>query len=230
MTTITPTRQSLSARTTSSRVIAVLRAGAVDRLFPVCEVLVEEGIVSLEFTMTTPGILDALAGLVKRFAGVADIGLGTVTDPAQAAAAIDAGVDFLVTPTVSRPVVDLAVRRGTAILPGGLTPTEVAAGWEAGATAVKTFPAQSVGPDYLRHLHGPFPDLIAIPSGGVDLTAASTWLEAGAAAVSIGGRLLGDALAGGDPAGLRRRCTAVRDAVAQPVHPDRLGVRHGTAP
>ncbi|GLY02395.1 bifunctional 4-hydroxy-2-oxoglutarate aldolase/2-dehydro-3-deoxy-phosphogluconate aldolase [Actinoplanes sp. NBRC 101535] len=208
------TRRPLGEKTLSSRVIAVLRADTVERLAPVCDVLVEEGIVSLEFTMTTPGILDALPTLVGRYGAVADVGLGTVTTPAQASAAIDAGVGYLVTPALYPAVIDLAVRGETAILPGGLTPTELAAGWEAGAAAVKIFPAQTVGPEYLRHLHGPFPELIAIPSGGVDVEAAGVWLTAGAAAVSIGGPLLGDALSGGDPAALRRRCAAVRSAAA----------------
>ena len=115
------------------------------------------------------------------------------------------------------PVIKLAVERQVAVFPGGLTPTELAAGWNAGATAVKIFPAQTVGAGYLKHLRGPFPDLEAIPSGGVDLDATREWLEAGAVAVSIGGPLLGDALKGGDLGALRNRCRAVRAAVKETV-------------
>jgi 2-dehydro-3-deoxyphosphogluconate aldolase/(4S)-4-hydroxy-2-oxoglutarate aldolase len=114
-------------------------------------------------------------------------------------------------------VVKLAVERQTAVFPGGLTPTELAAGWEAGATAVKIFPAETVGPAYLKHLRGPFPDLQAVPSGGVDLDATREWLAAGAAAVSIGGPLLGDALKGGDPSALRERCRAIHAVVTETV-------------
>jgi 2-dehydro-3-deoxyphosphogluconate aldolase / (4S)-4-hydroxy-2-oxoglutarate aldolase len=103
------------------------------------------------------------------------------------------------------------------VVPGGLSPTELAAGWDAGATAVKIFPAQTVSAEYLKHLRGPFPDLEAIPSGGIDLVATPEWLSVGAAAVSIGGPLLGDALKGGDLTALRDRCRAVRAVVAEAV-------------
>jgi 2-dehydro-3-deoxyphosphogluconate aldolase/(4S)-4-hydroxy-2-oxoglutarate aldolase len=114
-------------------------------------------------------------------------------------------------------VVRLAVERQVPVFPGGLSPTELAAGWDAGATAVKIFPAQTVGAGYLKHLRGPFPDLEAIPSGGVDLDATREWLDAGAVAVSIGGPLLGDALKGGDLAALRDRCRAVRAVIGETV-------------
>ena len=103
-------------------------------------------------------------------------------------------------------IVDAAVVRSIPIFPGGLTPTELLSGWRAGATAVKFFPAQTVGAGYLKHLNGPFPELLAVPSGGVDLKATAEWLRAGAVAVSLGGPLLGDALTGGDLDDLRSRC------------------------
>jgi len=203
----------MSDRLRAGRVIAVLRADHVDRLLPVCDALAEAGITSLELTLTTPGLLDAMPRLVERYAGTADVGVGTVTTVDQARTAVADGAGYLVTPTVNEPVTMLAVAAGVAVFPGGLTPTELAAGWQAGATAVKIFPAQLVGPGYLSHLRGPFPDLLAIPSGGVDLDDARAWLTAGAPAVSMGGPLLGDALAGGDLAALRTRCATVRAVV-----------------
>jgi 2-dehydro-3-deoxyphosphogluconate aldolase / (4S)-4-hydroxy-2-oxoglutarate aldolase len=211
-------RTPLSDRLTSTRVIAVLRAPDVSALAPVCDVLVEEGILSLELTLTTPGLLDSLRGLVDRYAGTADVGVGTVLDIDQAWQAVESGAQFLVTPIMNVQVVDLAISNKIAVFPGGFTPTELAAGWRAGATAVKIFPAQTVGAGYLKHLRGPFPDLQVVPSGGVDLDAAGEWLAAGAVAVSIGGPLLGDALSGGDPHELRRRCREVL-AVAAPARP-----------
>lgn len=212
--TATVHRPLLSERLASSKVIAVLRTSQVSALAPVCDVLVEEGILSLELTLTTPGLLDALEDLVDRYGNSADVGVGTVVTESEAQWAMDCGAQYLVTPTMNLPVVDLAVRRKIAVFPGGLTPTELAAGWRAGATAVKIFPAETVGAGYLKHLRGPFPDLEAIPSGGVDLDATRTWLAAGAAAVSIGGPLLGDALKGGELSALRDRCRAVRAVVA----------------
>jgi 2-dehydro-3-deoxyphosphogluconate aldolase / (4S)-4-hydroxy-2-oxoglutarate aldolase len=208
-------RVPLSSRLTSSRVIAVLRAGHASALAPVCDVLVEEGILSLELTLTTPELFDSLSELVDRYAEVADVGVGTVLTTADATRAIDCGAQYLVTPTMNLDVIELALQQQVAIFPGGFSPTELAAGWAAGATAVKIFPAQTVGAGYLKHLRGPFPDLQAVPSGGVGLDAAKQWLTAGAAAVSIGGPLLGDALAGGNSDQLRHRCRAVTAAVAE---------------
>ena len=212
--TATVNRPLLSQRLAGSKVIAVLRTSQVSALAPVCDVLVEEGILSLELTLTTPGLLDALEELVDRYGNSTDVGVGTVVTESEAQRAMDCGAQYLVTPTVNLPVVDLAVRRKIAVFPGGLTPTELTAGWRAGATAVKIFPAETVGAGYLKHLRGPFPDLEAIPSGGVDLDATRAWLAAGAAAVSIGGPLVGDALEGGELSALRDRCRAVRAVVA----------------
>ena len=213
--TTTISRPPPGDRLTTRRVIAVLRASRVSVLGPVCDVLVEEGILSLELTLTTPGLLDALPELVDRYADSAEIGVGTILSEQEAQRALESGARFLVTPTMNLPVVGLAVERQIAVFPGGLTPTELAAGWDAGATAVKIFPAQTVGAGYLKHLRGPFPDLEAIPSGGVDLDATGEWLGAGAVAVSIGGPLLGDALKGGELSALRDRCRAVRAVVSE---------------
>lgn len=215
--TATMSRPPLSDRLTTSKAIAVLRASHVSILGPVCDVLVEEGILSLELTLTTPGLLDALTELIDRYADNADVGVGTILNELEAQRAIESGARFLVTPTMNLPVVRLAVESQIAVFPGGLSPTELAAGWDAGATAVKIFPAQTVGAGYLKHLRGPFPDLEAIPSGGVDLDASREWLAAGAAAVSIGGPLLGDSLKGGNLSALRDRCRAVRAVIDQTV-------------
>ena len=215
----TLTAPPVSERLRAGRVIAVLRAPHVDALTPVCDVLVEQGIPSLELTLTTPDLLSTLSQLVDRYRDHADVGVGTVLTVAEARHALDCGAQYLVTPTMNLPVIELAVERQVAVYPGGLSPTELAAGWDAGATAVKIFPAETVGAGYLKHLRGPFPDLQAVPSGGVDLDATRAWLQAGAAAVSLGGPLLGDALGGGDLDTLRQRCQAVRQVVQEVVTP-----------
>jgi 2-dehydro-3-deoxyphosphogluconate aldolase / (4S)-4-hydroxy-2-oxoglutarate aldolase len=215
--TATISRPPLSDRLTTGKVIAVLRAPDVSALARVCDVLVEEGILSLELTLTTPGLLDALPELVARYIDTADVGVGTILTESEAQQAMDSGAQYLVTPTMNLPVIKLAVDRQIAVFPGGLSPTELAAGWNTGATAVKIFPAETVGAKYLKHLRGPFPDLEAIPSGGVDLEATREWLDAGAVAVSIGGPLLGDSLRGGDLSALRGRCRAVRAVINETV-------------
>lgn len=104
--------------------------------------------------------------------------------------------------------------RGVVIIPGGLTPTELRTGWAAGASAVKLFPASAVRPQYVKDLHGPFPQMQVIPSGGVDPATAGDWIRAGCPAVSMGGPLLGDALRGGNLAALRDRTKQAAEIVA----------------
>ena len=118
------------------------------------------------------------------------------------------------TPTLDGEIVRLACSRGVPVYPGGLTPTELFSGWTAGATAVKIFPASSVGVDYLSLLRGPFPDLQVVPSGGIGLDDVLPWLRAGALAVSMGGPLIGDAFSGGSLDDLRHRAERVAQLVA----------------
>ncbi|HEU0257181.1 MAG TPA: bifunctional 4-hydroxy-2-oxoglutarate aldolase/2-dehydro-3-deoxy-phosphogluconate aldolase [Microbacteriaceae bacterium] len=176
--------------------IAVLRARAPHDYDHVLDVLAEGGVRFAEVTLSTPGTLDYLPTLVAR--GDLTVGVGTITTVAEAERAIDGGAAYLVTPVTVVPIVELAVSRGVPVFPGGLTPTELYAGWQAGASAVKIFPAQTVGAAFGKHLRGPFPDLQFVPSGGVGLNDIPAWLAAGALAVSVGGPLIGDALRGGD--------------------------------
>src|SRR5215210_578089 len=126
--TTTVSRVPLSDRLTRSRVIAVLRAGHASALAPVCDVLVEEGILSLELTLTTPELFDSLSGLVDRYAEVADVGVGTVLNTADASRAIDCGAHYLVTPTLNLDVIELALQQRVITFPGGFSPTELGAG------------------------------------------------------------------------------------------------------
>lgn len=182
------------------------------------DVLTESGIGAVELTMSTPGTLDAIAG-IKATASGSRIGIGTVTTVEQIRRVLDIGVDFIVTPTTDVRLIEIAVAAGVPIYSGGLTPTELWTGWSAGATAVKVFPASLVGPEYVAHLRGPFPDIEVVPSGGVAMADAAEWILAGACAVSVGGPLIGDAFHGGDLSALARRCreltAVVEDAKAQ---------------
>jgi 2-dehydro-3-deoxyphosphogluconate aldolase / (4S)-4-hydroxy-2-oxoglutarate aldolase len=204
----TGTRLQIPGRTAAARLIVVVRAPEAAGYDRVLEVLVDAGIRSVELTLTTPGTIARLPRLIAQFGEDADIGVGTVTNGEQVAAAVDAGAHYLVTPITDPALVDAANRAAVPIVPGGLTPTELFAAWRAGAAAVKIFPANQVGPGYLNDLRGPFPGIAAVPSGGVDLLGAEAWLQSGAAAVSVGGPLLGDALRGGDLDALRDRATA----------------------
>jgi len=207
MTGDTLARTQLPDRTATAKLIVVVRAADAADYDRVLDALIDAGVRSIELTLTTPGTIDRLPKLLTQFGDTADIGIGTVTDVPQLTAAVDAGAHYLVTPISDPELVDAANRAGVPIVPGGLTPTELFAAWRAGAAAVKIFPANQVGPGYLNDLRGPFPGIAAVPSGGVDLEGAAAWLRAGAAAVSVGGPLLGDALRGGDFGALRDRTT-----------------------
>lgn len=198
-------RLALPARTRESRLVVVTRAPSAEAYDPVLDVLVDAGVRSIELTLTTPGTLDHLPRLIERYGGTADIGVGTVTTPEEVDRATSAGAHYLVTPITSLALVERSLAAGVPIVPGGLTPTELFSSWSAGAAAVKVFPASQAGPRYLADLRGPFPDIAVVPSGGVDAGSAREWLAAGAAAVSVGGPLLGDAFRGGDTGALRHR-------------------------
>lgn len=194
-----------SAALLSSPVIAVLRAGRASDYASVAATLAQAGIRSIEVTLSTPGTLDHLEKLRNSIPDETEIGVGTVTTLVQAIAAIEAGADFLVTPVTDTAIIEASVAAGIPIYPGGLTPTELHAGWSAGATAVKVFPATVVGPDYVSQLRGPFPNIEIIPSGGVGINEITLWMKAGALAVSLGGPLIGDAFNGGNLVSLRDR-------------------------
>lgn len=210
-----PERVRMSQALRSTRTIAILRAADASRAEAVVETLVENGIRSLELTMTTRGALDVLAKLANRLSDDIDLGMGTVLTVDEVNAAADAGARFIVSPTVDADVVSAALARGLASYPGALSPTEIAAAWNAGASAVKLFPGGTLGPDYLSAVRSPLPDIPIIPTGGVALEDIPRWLAAGASAVGLGGSLIGDAMEpDGDLAALARRAGQASEAAA----------------
>ncbi|WP_066898157.1 bifunctional 4-hydroxy-2-oxoglutarate aldolase/2-dehydro-3-deoxy-phosphogluconate aldolase [Mycolicibacterium houstonense] len=171
----------------SDRVLSVVRADTIPDAGDLCHALAAGGIRTVELTFTTPGVLDHLrscADAVSR-AGIV-LGVGTVMTADQAREAIDAGARFLVTPGLRPAVADVATSRSVPVFLGALTPTEVAQAVDLGSTAVKIFPAGSMGPKYLSDLHGPYPDVELLPSGGINDGNARSYLDAGALAVCAG--------------------------------------------
>jgi 2-dehydro-3-deoxyphosphogluconate aldolase / (4S)-4-hydroxy-2-oxoglutarate aldolase len=208
-------RPAPSAILSATRVVAVLRASHASEYAPIIEALQLGGVRSIELTLSTPGVWDELPRLQERFGDALEVGVGTVTTAAEAETALDLGAAYIVAPVTNPDIISACVRRSTPVYPGGLTPTELHAGWTLGATAVKVFPASTVGPGYVSQLRGPFPDIQVIPSGGVDIDDVPAWIRAGALAVSLGGPLLGDAFKGGDLQELKGRARRVRDLVDQ---------------
>lgn len=211
----TASRPAPSALLLDTRVVAVLRARHAKDYSPVIEALRDGGVVSIELTLSTPGVFEELPLLLERFGESVEIGVGTVTTPAEAETALDLGAAYIVTPITEPDVITACTRRGVPVFPGGLTPTELHAGWKLGATAVKVFPASTVGPGYVSQLRGPFPDIQVVPSGGVNIEDVPAWIRAGALAVSLGGPLLGDAFKGGSLNELTARSRRVRALVDQ---------------
>ena len=194
----------------TTRVVAILRSDDAGRAEEVAEVLLENGIRSLELTLTTQGALKVVERLASKLSDGVDLGMGTVLTADEVDRAVDAGARFVVSPSVVPNVIEAAIRRGIASYPGAITPTEIHAAWSAGASAVKLFPAGALGPGYLKAVRAPLPDIPLVPTGGVEVDAIGAWLNAGAVAVGLGGPLIGDALSpGGDLAALAQRARAV---------------------
>jgi 2-dehydro-3-deoxyphosphogluconate aldolase/(4S)-4-hydroxy-2-oxoglutarate aldolase len=188
-------------------VVAILRAATGDRFLDAARVLYDAGLRSIEVTLTSARALDAFAALRAELPGDALLGVGSVRSPADVDAAVEAGAAYLVAPLFRADLVVRAVVRDVPVVPGALTPSEVAAAWAAGAAAVKVFPVSAVGgPAYLKAVLAPLPEVPLVPTGGVGIDDIAAYLAAGAVAVGIGSPLLGDAgEAGGDLDGLRDR-------------------------
>lgn len=198
-----------------TRIVAVVRLERYDRALAVAEALLAGGIAALEFTLTGAGALEAIAATRGALGDSAQVGVGTVLSPEAATAAIEAGAQFVVTPAVRPAVVATCRAQGVPILCGALTPTEVLAAHEAGADMIKVFPARALGPHYLRDLLAPLPGLRLVPTGGIDAGNARAYLEAGAVAVGIGGRLVAaEAVAAGDWGRITAQARACVEAVS----------------
>ncbi len=211
--TAAPTRPAPSAILSQTRVVAVLRAQHAMDYSPVIDALRDGGVLSIELTLSTPGVWEELPRLRQRFGDAVELGVGTVTTVGEAVTALDLGAAYIVTPVTDPEIVTVCTQRGVPVFPGGLTPTELHSGWRLDATAVKVFPASTVGPGYVSQLRGPFPDIQVIPSGGVEIDDVPGWIRAGALAVSLGGPLLGDAFKGGSLRTLTERARRVRGLV-----------------
>ena len=170
-------------------VIAVLRTDSPAQLVSTAGALAEGGIVSVEVTMTTPGALEVVREAVRELKGSAIIGVGSVLDAQTARAAILAGAEFVVSPILDPEMILLVNRYGKVSIPGAFTPTEILEAWEAGADAVKIFPASVGGPDYLKAIKGPLPQVKLVPTGGVTLENAGDFIKAGAEMIAAGGNL-----------------------------------------
>jgi 2-dehydro-3-deoxyphosphogluconate aldolase / (4S)-4-hydroxy-2-oxoglutarate aldolase len=196
-----------------SRIIAIGRNVPSANVLGVAGALVAGGVHVLEITLNQPEA--AALSAIATLAGSAEeldvlVGAGTVLSTAAAERAVGAGARFIVSPHTDVSLIGWCIARGIPCFPGALSPTEILTAWSAGASAVKLFPAVSVGTGYLKQLAGPLPDRRLVPSGGVWAEPAGDWIAAGGVAVGMGGWLIGD----GEPGGVTQRAKQVVDAVA----------------
>ena len=181
--------------------IPVLRASSPEQALTIAEAILAGGVSVLEVTMTVPGAIAVMERLAARHGDKLLLGAGTVLDAEPARACLLAGAQFVVSPALNLPTIELCRRYGVPVMPGALTPTEIVTAWQAGADVVKVFPCSAVGgAKYLKALQGPLPQIRVVPTGGVSLATAEEFLEAGAYALGVGSDLVdAKAAAAGKP-------------------------------
>lgn len=194
--------------------LVIVRLPSTDGLDRVVEAVLKAGGRALEITLNTPGALDWLVSVRTRWDGVV-LGAGTVLSAPSADDALSAGARFLVSPNLSRPVVERAHASGALAIPGAFTPDEVVSAMEAGADLVKLFPARLGGPRYVAELRAPLDDVALLPTGGIDESNVSEFIRAGAAAVAVGAAVVnGQTVGSRSFAEITRRIVRIRELIA----------------
>lgn len=207
-------REKMMQRVLDCGIVAVVRANDGSQLVEVCRALADGGIDVAEITFTVPDAIDVLKAVKRDLGNRILLGAGTILDPETARAAILAGAEYLVSPTLNLEVIAMARRYGKLSMPGAFTPTEILTAYEAGADIVKIFPAEIVGPAYFKAIRGPLPQVRMMPTGGVDTTTAEKFLDAGACCLGMGSMLIDPkALAAGDMAKIRETAAKYRGIV-----------------
>ena len=172
-------------------IVPVVRAASAAQAIAAAEAVCAGGISVVEVTMTVPGAVEAIAQLVKTLGSAVLVGAGTVLNADSARRCLDAGAQFLVSPGFDLETVKFANSQGVPMMAGALTPTEVITAWNAGSDFVKVFPCGNVGgAKYIKALKGPLPQIPMVPTGGVNLNTTAEFIQAGSAAVGVGGELV----------------------------------------
>ena len=191
MSAVTASRRArVTAQVEALGIVAVIRLKDPAKLRAVVDAIAAGGVRALEVTMTVPGAVGLIRELAPTLPDGFLLGAGTVTDVATARAVIDAGASFVVSPVFKPEVVAACHERDVAAMPGCFSPTEILAAYESGADIVKVFPATALGPQFIRDVRGPLPQVKLMPTGGVTLENAGDWIRAGAVAVGLGSALV----------------------------------------
>jgi 2-dehydro-3-deoxyphosphogluconate aldolase/(4S)-4-hydroxy-2-oxoglutarate aldolase len=178
-------------RMISEGLVPVIRVTSASEAIDVSDAIKEGGVSFIEITMSVPGAIDVIKELTKKYKDEIIMGAGTVLDTETGRAALLAGAQFIVSPILNLDLVRLAHRYSALVIPGTMTPTEILTAWNEGADMVKVFPAAQLGgPEYIKAIRGPLPQVLLVPTGGVNLQNAGAFIKAGAAALGVGGELV----------------------------------------
>jgi len=178
-------------RIKSIGIIPVVRASSGDEALAAVEAIKAGGLSVLEITMTVPGAVGIIEQVAKRYGDEVLVGAGTVLNAETARDCLAAGAQFIVSPALNLETIAFCRDAGCAIMPGALTPTEVVTAWSAGADMVKVFPCGAMGgASYIKSLKAPLPQIELVPTGGVSLTTAASFIQAGSAAIGVGADLV----------------------------------------
>jgi len=180
----------VTAQVETLGIVAVIRLKDPAKLRALVDAIAAGGVRALEVTMTVPGAVGLIRDLAPTLPDGFLLGAGTVTDAATARAVIDAGASFVVSPVFRPEVIAACHERDVAAMPGCFSPTEILAAYESGADIVKVFPATALGPQFIKDVRGPLPQVKLMPTGGVTLENAGDWIRAGAVAVGLGSALV----------------------------------------
>ena len=171
-------------------IIAIVRMDRGEQVAPICEALLAGGVLAVEITLTVPNAIELIRQTSQRFGSQALIGAGTVLNAEACRSVVAAGAEFIVSPITKLEILQAAHSADRPVMLGAYTPTEAQAAHEAGADFIKIFPADKLGPSYIRALRAPLPHLRLVPTGGVDLQTAADFLRAGCAALGLGSSLI----------------------------------------
>jgi 2-dehydro-3-deoxyphosphogluconate aldolase/(4S)-4-hydroxy-2-oxoglutarate aldolase len=183
-------RSEIISLLTNPGIIAVVRTDGPEQIPAICEALLAGGVLAVEITLTVPDAIAAIGKASQRFGARALIGVGTVLDAQGCRSAISAGAEFVVSPVGKLEILQAAHAADRPVMLGAYTPSEAQAAHEAGADFIKIFPADRLGPAYIKALRAPLPHLRIVPTGGVDLQTVPEFLKAGCAALGVGSALL----------------------------------------
>jgi len=171
-------------------VVAILRGIFPEQVLPTVEALKNAGVCVIEITLNTPKASAMIRKVSESFGTDILVGAGTVTTVAQVDEAVDAGAEFMLAPNFDKDVVNAVKRHGKFMVPGALTPTEIAAAYQAGGDMIKVFPAGAFGTQYLKDILGPYDKMPLMAVGGITIDNTCSFIKAGALAVGVGGGLV----------------------------------------